>query len=122
MLVPELLEEPLPDGVPEGVPDGVPDAPEEELPEPVLEPDEPIDEEPVAALPLRLSCLALDPAPALSRLHAVMPTARTAAVNAAVRVFNVMRLSPLNVDGELRPAPQQRRCLKKGSEQFSCNT
>src|SRR6185503_17587661 len=36
---------------------------------------------------------ALEPAPALSRLHAVRPTARRAAVRAAVRVLTVMRTS-----------------------------
>jgi hypothetical protein len=55
------------------------------------EPDPMLLDEPPAAVPLRLLCWsALEPAPALSRWHAVMPNARTAAARAAVRVLNVI--------------------------------
>jgi hypothetical protein len=54
--------------------------------------------EPPAAL-LRLPYWsALEPVPAL-RLHAVMPTARTAAVITAVMVFRFTLASPLEVNG-----------------------
>jgi hypothetical protein len=67
----------------------------------MLEPDEP-DVEPEAALPLRLLCWsALEPAPALSRLHAAMPKASAAAVSAAVRVF-IIASSPEVVGLPLR--------------------
>ena len=53
------------------------------------------DDEPLAALPERLPYWsALEPAPALSRWHAVIPTARTAAASAALTVFRFMA-SPL---------------------------
>ncbi|MFN2643581.1 MAG: hypothetical protein ABR570_01205 [Burkholderiales bacterium] len=48
---------------------------------------------PLAALPLfALSWLALEPAPALSRLHAATPTASAKAVRAAVKAFMFMHL------------------------------
>jgi hypothetical protein len=66
--------------------------PELELPEPMLPEEEPV--EPLAALPLRFDCWsALEPVPALSRLHAAMPNARAAAVNAAVSVFIIAVIS-----------------------------
>jgi hypothetical protein len=52
-----------------------------------------VDDEPVAALPRLPYWSALEPVPAL-RLQAVIPTARTAAVSAAVTVFRFMA-SPL---------------------------
>ena len=54
-----------------------------------MEPEGALDVEPEALL-LRLLCWsALEPVPALSRLHAAMPKASAAAVNAAVRVFSM---------------------------------
>ena len=48
---------------------------------------------PPAALPLfALSWLALEPAPALSRLQAAMPTASANAVRTAVKAFIFMHL------------------------------
>ena len=97
MDVPDPLAEPEPDAPPVAEP-GALEGEELELPEPVLLPGEPIEpeaepepEEPLAALPLRFvwSCFALDPAPALSRLHAAMPKASAAAVRAAVSVFSI---------------------------------
>ena len=64
-----------------------------ELPEP-MEPEGAVEDEPDAALPLRLLCWsALDPEPALSRLHAAMPKASVAAVIAAVRIFVIAFIS-----------------------------
>ncbi|HZS37523.1 MAG TPA: hypothetical protein VFF06_11890 [Polyangia bacterium] len=47
---------------------------------------------PVAALPLFLLVSELEPAPALSRLQAAMPTARKKAVRTAVNAFMFMHL------------------------------
>lgn len=53
------------------------------------------DDEPLAALPERLPYWSeLEPAPALSRWHAVIPTARTTAASAALTVFRFIA-SPL---------------------------
>jgi hypothetical protein len=82
-----------------------------------LVPEEPMDDDPPAALPVRdLDWFALDPAPALSRLHPAMPRARTAAVSAAVRVFRFIRASPLKWTGELRLPSQQRKCRLSSSK------
>jgi hypothetical protein len=63
----------------------------------MLEPEEPdgeVEEDPEAALPLRLLCWsALEPLPALSRLHAAMPKASAAAVIAAVTIFVIAFIS-----------------------------
>jgi hypothetical protein len=58
-------------------------------------------DEPLA--PLRLLCWSalVPPAPALSRWHAAMPTARMAAVSAAVMAFSLIS-SPLGLD-EVHP-------------------
>jgi len=91
----EPLAEPLP-VAPELAPgEAEPEAGarELELPAEPIEPEpEAVPElEPEAALPLRLLCWsALEPAPALSRLHAVMPTASTAAASAAVSFLTVI--------------------------------
>src|SRR5262245_1682623 len=63
--------------------------------------DEPLPAGPGALLGLDDDLLrsALEPAPALSRLHAVRLTARSAAVNAAVRVLTVMIAPPGVVKG-----------------------
>ena len=83
----------MPDGL---LPDAPPEvAPAPALPDPMLlEPEEP-DVEPEDALPLRFvwSLLALDPLPALSRLHAAMPKASAAAVIAAVSIFVIAFIS-----------------------------
>jgi hypothetical protein len=72
-LLDELPMEPLPLALPELLP-GLLGEVEDELP-------------PVAALPLFLVVSELEPAPALSRLQAAMPTASTKAVTAAVNAF-----------------------------------
>lgn len=66
--------EPLPLALPELLLPGLLGDVEDELP-------------PVAALPLFLVVSELEPAPALSRLQAAMPTASTKAVTAAVNAF-----------------------------------
>jgi hypothetical protein len=56
----------------------------------------PIEEDPLAALPVRdLDWFALEPAPALSRLQPAMPTAKAPAISAAKRVFRFMSSSPV---------------------------
>lgn len=63
---------------------------------------------PVAALPLFLLVSELEPEPALSRLQAVMPTASTKAVMAAVNAFIFMHL--LRKERGLPHVREQRRC------------
>ena len=86
--------DPLVDPLAEPLPELEPaPALELELPEP-MEPEGAVEDEPDAALPLRLLCWsALDPEPALSRLHAAMPKASAAAVIAAVRIFVIAFIS-----------------------------
>src|SRR5205085_5052538 len=83
------------------------------LEEPMLPDGEEGADEPPAALPLRLPCwLALEPAPALSaRWQAVMPTASTAAVSAAVMALRFIS-SPLGRNHTYRGAIEM---PKKGS-------
>ena len=89
-----MLAEPVAEPL---VPEPLVEPEAEPLPLPVVLPLAPVgaEEPPAALLLLRaLSRSALEPAPALSRSHAVRPRARTAAASAAVRVLNVTRSSP----------------------------